>query len=232
MSEDEKFDRWIRETSRDYHQPPAEVPREAMWSSIRTRLDAHEVLPEAGDTVPPAMGASLVVRRDAGSSRAGAGSQRWWQYAAAAVLLLAVGIGIGRNYSGREPSAPSVEAASGDSAPEPSTVSYDVATVQHFTRAEALLTSFRAGHDDGGAAFMDRWARDLLGDTRLLLDSPAGADARRRALLEDLEFVLAQIVQLPTESTTDRSLVRSSIERAGVLTRIRSNIPAGTISGT
>jgi hypothetical protein len=41
------------------------------------------------------------------------------------------------------------------------------------------------------------WARDLLTTTRLLLDSPAGADPARRELLETLELVLVQIARLP-----------------------------------
>ncbi|MEO7964644.1 MAG: hypothetical protein ABIT38_12145, partial [Gemmatimonadaceae bacterium] len=109
--------------------------------------------------------------------------------------------------------------------------SYTLATVDHLARAEALLTSFKGAQNDSVDVSMERWAQDLLADTRLLLDSPAATDSRRRRLLEDLELVLAQIVQLRAESSADRLLVRKSIERGEVLTRIRSTIPAGSASG-
>src|SRR5690606_25561923 len=56
--------------------------------------------------------------------------------------------------------------------------------------------------------------------------------ARRRHLLEDLELVLAQIVQLPAEASADRALVQRSIEPGAALSRPRSTIPAGCTSGT
>jgi hypothetical protein len=52
-------------------------------------------------------------------------------------------------------------------------------------------------------------------------------------LLEDLEYVLAQIVQLdPNAPAADRAMVDRAINREQVLTRIRSSIPAGFPSGT
>lgn len=249
---DEKFDRWLREAARDYHRPPAAVPRDEMWSAIAAaRATAAAVSPGAG--------ASSAVS----SSR---WSPRLWQMAAAAVLLLGAGIGIGRGLrsDAGAPSAsmsgsPSVasadsalppvpvgelaagsEATGGRRAPGPrpatgasvaSDASYAVITVDHLARAEALLTSFKGAHGDSADASLGKWARELLSDTRLLLDSPAAGDSRRRHLLEDLELVLAQIVQLRAESSADRNLVRRSIERGEVLTRIRSTIPAGQSAG-
>ena len=107
---------------------------------------------------------------------------------------------------------------------------YDAAVVSHFSRAEAMLTSFRA--DSAGTdASLDRWARDLLSDTRLLLDSPAASDLRRRRLLEDLELTLAQIVQLPAAaSPDDQEIVDRAIERGELLTRLRNVVPR--VSGT
>ena len=109
----------------------------------------------------------------------------------------------------------------------------DVASVQHLTAVEAMLTSFRAGRRLGNDLALQRWARDLLASTRLLMDSPAGEDAVRRQLLEDLEYVLAQIVQLdPNAPAEDRALVDRAINREQVLTRVRSSIPAGFSRGT
>jgi hypothetical protein len=109
---------------------------------------------------------------------------------------------------------------------------YEVASVQHLTAVEALLTSYRSSSGSESDQAMRRWARDLLSSTRLLLDSPAGDDAVRHQLLEDLEFVLMQIVQLdPNAPAEDRALVDRAITREEVLTRLRSSIPAGFPSG-
>jgi hypothetical protein len=106
---------------------------------------------------------------------------------------------------------------------------YQVATLRHLADAEALLTSFALESKDQR---MDRnfadWAKGLLSNTRLLLDSPAGDDPRRAKLLQDLEMVLAQIVQLsPNAAATDRELIQGSIQNGQVITRLRTAIPAG-----
>jgi hypothetical protein len=107
---------------------------------------------------------------------------------------------------------------------------YRFAAMQHLSRAEALLTSFeedtRAGRQDEQ---MRVWASDLLSSTRLLLDSPAGRDARMRPLLEDLELVLAQIRQAAEGRTSERDMVVEGIDARGVLPRIRTAIPAGPV---
>ena len=107
-------------------------------------------------------------------------------------------------------------------------VSYQVATQKHLEDAEALLTSFALeGHDTRMDAQFAGWAKGLLSNTRLLLDSPAGNDPRRAKLLGDLELVLAQIVQLsPNAPAQDRELIQGSINNGHVMTRLRSAIPA------
>ena len=72
-------------------------------------------------------------------------------------------------------------------------------------------------------------ARGLLATNRLLLDSPAARDRKTRALLEDLELVLAEIAQLSPEAPAgDRELIREDLERGGRLSRLRTVVPAGT----
>jgi hypothetical protein len=114
-----------------------------------------------------------------------------------------------------------------------SALSYQVATVRHLSNAEALLTAFRNDNKDAALdASLSIWARDLLSNTRLLLDSPAAEDPQRRKLLGDLELVLAEIVQLsPGASAQDRDLVAGSIKNGNVMTRLRSAIPAGQTRG-
>jgi hypothetical protein len=110
---------------------------------------------------------------------------------------------------------------------------YQVATIRHLSNAEALLTAFRTDSRDAKMdAQLSVWARDLLSNTRLLLDSPAADDPQRARLLGDLELVLAEIVQLsPGASAQDRGLIEGSIRNGQVMTRLRSAIPAGPTRG-
>ena len=112
---------------------------------------------------------------------------------------------------------------------------YQITTVQHLSDAEALLTSFRSrsAADHQMDAQLGAWARQLLSNTRLLLDSPVANDPQRRPLLEDLELVLVQIVQLSPGSTPqDRDLIETSLQHDHVMTRLRTAIPAGTQRGS
>jgi len=119
----------------------------------------------------------------------------WMRWGLAAAALLVLGIGIGRWTAKQQTQngTNSTVAAGSDN----SGVVYQVAATQYLSRTETFLTGFRAdlraGHVD--ARFMGQ-ARDLITTTRLLLDSPAADDPRMRALLEDLELVLVQISQL------------------------------------
>jgi hypothetical protein len=73
------------------------------------------------------------------------------------------------------------------------------------------------------------WAGDLLGTTRLLLDSPGASDPQLHRLLGDLEMVLTQITQLSAEqgSTKDElQLIDQSLRSHDVMTRIRGATPA------
>lgn len=208
MSE-EKFEAWLRENADEYHRPPGDVPREEMWNAIvRTRQarQAHVV---------------------------GHIGHRAVRYAIAASLLIGAGIGLGYWMRGPATEQPAVVV----SQPQPAdsvvrNTTYEVASVAHLTAVESMLTSFRATERTETNVALQRLARDLLSTTRLLLDSPAAEEASRRQLLEDLEYVLAQIVLLdPNAPAEDRAMVDRAIAREQVLTRIRSNIPAGFSSG-
>jgi hypothetical protein len=112
---------------------------------------------------------------------------------------------------------------------------YQITTTQHLSEAEALLTSFRSRPtaDRQMDAQLGAWARQLLSNTRLLLDSPVANDPQRRPLLEDLELVLVQIVQLSPGSTPqDRDLIEKSLQQDHVMTRLRTAIPAGPQRGS
>jgi hypothetical protein len=129
-------------------------------------------------------------------------------------------------------------AQSGVLPPSPSagtSSAYQLTAVRHLSEAEALLTSFRTRTtaDQQMDAQLGSWARELLSNTRLLLDSPVANDPRRRPLLEDLELVLVQIVQLSPGSTAqDRELIEKTLQHDHVMTRLRTAIPAGPQRGS
>ena len=112
---------------------------------------------------------------------------------------------------------------------------YQLTAVRHLSEAEALLTSFRARTtaDQQMDAQLGVWARQLLSNTRLLLDSPVANDPQRRPLLQDLELILVQIVQLsPGAAPQDRDLIEKTLQQEHVLTRLRTAIPAGPQRGS
>ena len=106
---------------------------------------------------------------------------------------------------------------------------YRLASQQMLGQAEALLAHYRA---DRAAERMDpaigRWARDVLTSTRLLLDSPASDDPEMRSLLQDLELVLAQIVQRTGQADPlEDEMIDRTIEDRDLLPRLRRAVPAG-----
>jgi hypothetical protein len=114
------------------------------------------------------------------------------------------------------------EAARADAAP------YRVAAMQHLVTTEALLVSLRsdvrAGRKDTTIA---TWAGQLLGTTRMLMDSPAGRDPQLKQLLEDLELVLAQISRLPGAQgeAADLGLIDDAVRHRQIMTRLRALSP-------
>ncbi len=210
MNDDEKFDNWLASVAKEYNRPPDRVPRAEMWDEIDRGLAAAPA-PVHVRTLPARHGPSATV------------------YAIAATLLLAVGIGSGYWLRGRTtPTQPPAELAAVRAAPPASTGSYDAALQTHMANAEAFLVAFRGADGDEPVTEVRSWARDVLGTTRLMMDSPAATDVGRRRLLEDLEFILVQIVQLPDSAPTDeRALIDRSLRRDQLLTRLRTSIPAG-----
>jgi hypothetical protein len=200
---DDRFDDLLREAARDYHRPP-ETPREELWARIETERRRRRAAPR------------VVVLRTA-----------WrWGLGLAAVLLL--GIAIGRWIRPpQQAAAPALAPSAARGAR--SDLAYRIAAAQYLTRTETLLTGFRADARAGqlDAQFVAQ-ARELLSSTRLLLDSPAGRDARLKPLLEDLELVLAQIALLPAvRDSADVELITQGMDQSSVLTRLRTANPAG-----
>ena len=284
MTED-NFEKFLRRSAESYNAPPLRVPREEMWAAIQAKRAVGPRVVYGGGTQAP-------------SNERRFGTRVWLGAAAAAVLLVATGVGIGR-WTASTP-APSVastgsipqppvtvtpeQATPGDMSPaqpgaalptqtpatptmsgagraqasQPSgtayrtgpsqvavaplpatgspTSAYQVTAVQYLSEAEALLTSFRSRStaDQQMDAQLGKWARQLLANTRLLLDSPVGDDPQRRPLLQDLELVLVQIVQQlsPGSTPQDRELIEKTLQQDHVMTRLRTAIPAGGQHGS
>ena len=116
---------------------------------------------------------------------------------------------------------------------------YRLAVVEHLTRTEVLLTSFRAQERSGDAARVDAQfaalSRELLGTTRLLLATRRGEDPNITRLLQDLEYVLMQLSQYANDGRrVDLDALNQSMDKRNVIPKLRSNIPAGlsATSGT
>ena len=109
---------------------------------------------------------------------------------------------------------------------------YRLAVVEHLTRTEVLLTSFRAQEQSGDAARVDAQfaalSRELLGTTRLLLATRRGDDPNITRLLQDLEYVLMQLSQYANDGRrVDLDALNQSMDKRNVIPKLRSNIPAG-----
>lgn len=101
---------------------------------------------------------------------------------------------------------------------------FQVASREHLLRAEALVTVVAATPRDVVMdSLMGKWAREMLTNTRLLLDSPAGDDPVRRRLLEDLETLLVQLVQRSGGAVNERDLIDRTLDRTQLLTRLRAS---------
>ncbi len=203
-NDDDRFDAWLREASAGYNAPPPNGPppvtREEMWRTIAAARTAGAT-PRVTRLVP----------------------RTPWTLAAAAVALLAVGIGIGRM---TQTDGVSSGFSTAPDSQLPAT--YGVAATRHLTSAEAFVTAVRMSSYSARDTAIQRWARELLTDTRLLLDSPAGEDQRRRALLEDLELLLVQVMELENSRTSDTNeLLLDKAQQDQLLTRLRANVPAG-----
>ncbi len=202
--EDPKFEQWLKDAARTTYHAPRTPPREEMWARIEAaRRDKHVI------ELRP-----------------------WLRWAVAAAAVLVLGIGIGRwsrNAPGGSKTAAGTQVS--NEIDSLANVAYQVAATQYLSRTEAFLTSFRAdANRSANTARLARQARDLLTTTQLMLDSPAADNPRLRALLEDLELVLMQISLLnPVQDGHDRDLITQGMNQSNVLPKLRSAIPAGPV---
>jgi hypothetical protein len=139
---------------------------------------------------------------------------------------LIAGFGLGRLPLGKD--APGrIDTERAGVTPTAEDALYTQTTSGYLLRTAALLLSLPASSQR--AAGLDTLtvsrATDLLSTTRLLIDSPAARDPELRALMSDLELVLAQIVQLRFESNRgELDLINHALEQRELLPRIHSAV--------
>jgi hypothetical protein len=216
----EMNEKWMNEELerlREGYNSPPETPREEMWSVIQARLE-----PRGED-----MASLGVARRERGIRR-----YRALRWATAAAAVLVVGIGIGRLSAPGD--LPEVAMTSPNViAPNPDV--FRAATVDHLARTESMLTLVRADARAGRIPpSMAQWSSTLLSQTRLLMDAQGSNDPVMTELLRDLELVLVQLVGITNGASGDQARVRSEMDLAlqgleenEVLPRIQAVVPAG-----
>jgi hypothetical protein len=150
----------------------------------------------------------------------------------AATLVIGVGIGRASMMLGRAPAATNTRAVISTVASNISTADsiagapYVTETSKYLGQTAALLIALPSEARSGRAdeQFVTR-ANELLGRTRLLIDSPAASDPQMRNLLEDLELVLAQVVRLQNNhSRTELDLINHALEQRDVIPRLRTAV--------
>jgi len=214
MTED-RFDKLMRDAADTFRRPP-EPPLDEMWAEIEAQ-SGFRAAPFAGSVTPIT------------AARRRFHVPTW--AAAAATLLIGIGIGRGSTAIGHSSTIPSAPQAV--AAVEPVALGdtildrpYEIETSQYLGQTAALLTSLSSDSKSGAKdeQFTKR-ASDLLARTRLLMDSPAANDPAMRDLLDDLELVLAQVVRLRRDgSRTDLDIINRALEQRDVIPRLRTAV--------
>jgi hypothetical protein len=203
----------LREKLMEYNRPP-EVPRERIWEAIQARRRAED--PAAPMRVPS---------RSVGLMRRLA-----WPLAAAALLVLGIGLGRMSKDAGPMQDTPTGTTVAHPSPPPEQANLYSLAAERYLGRAEILLTRYRNNeHEQNGEDGFQTWAGQLLLETRLLLDSPAGDDPDTHRLLEDLELVLARMTRLGPGENGDRRILDESLDNGTLIMRLRTRKPAAKL---
>jgi hypothetical protein len=245
---DDKLDDLLRLAREEYHDPP-ETPRDALWRRIIQQRSAlhprgeHSALDPRGERSAstgsdrgfPARIARRFRRESTGASLGRRIPRASWQLlfaTAAAATLLVV-------FWGRQepapPAAPGVKSLQerireSQKAEGPS-AAYQAVATSHLSRTDAMLTTLRQdAKDPESRKAVTEWARELLMDTRLLMDSPAGQDEELRPLLLDVELALAEIARLDGEDPAEQKRIEEGMDRGALLGRVRFKTGGATVS--
>jgi len=209
MSE-KRMDDMLEELRDGYNAPP-KTPQDEMWGVI-----------EAGLGEPR----SSVVSLDDARRRLRPAWHRPAGWAAAAAAVLVMGVGIGRM------TAPVAVPVAAGFEIRPRTNVMRTVAVEHLGETEALLTLVKAEARGGRLDPVVRpWAQTLLAQTRLLLDTPDGVDQEIRELLLDLELALVQIVGVVEDDMSgaragvELDLAMRGLDNRELLPRIQAVLP-------
>jgi hypothetical protein len=252
---DDEMDELLIQGARDYNEPGS-VPRDAMWARIEgERHGSHgrATLPMAPRQSPRAwavgalaaamvLGVGIVIGRRLERATTPQGILVDAEPNRAVTDVLPVTssrdsvVKAIRNEtkdtdaSVRRLSRASAPATAGDESKESQNLAYRLVMLRHLAGSEAMITAFRSSARRGEVdAQIGDWSRELLGTTRLLEASPVTQDPTMKRLLEDLDLVLAQIGQYVTNGKNDPNdldLIEQSIDKRGVITKLRSSLPA------
>jgi hypothetical protein len=198
--DDSPLEQELLDAARSWREPPP-APRDEMWREIGRRRAARRL-------------------------RRPDWRKLGWPLGIAALVALGIGLGRWTAPGGRIVPLPGSRVARVQPA-VPDNTSITAVANEHLSRTEAFLTEFRAAAH--GATVPDHFAatsRDLLLETRLLMDAPTLQDARVRSLLQDLEVILVQIAQLHDDNRPDDvEIITNGLRQRDVLPRLRTTIP-------
>ena len=236
---DDQLDEVLAEAARDYN-APGDVPRDVMWARIAEARRQRKVAPPARNRVWLWTGAGIAAallittgisigRRMERSSPLIRGTVASRDTTSRRDSARTAAVPREVTVAARESSVTTSRVAARDTTGPDRTLAYQLVVLQHLAGTEAMITSFRASARSGETdAHVSKWARELLGTTRLLEASPAADDPMMKRLLEDLELVIVQIVQYTNRGTNDPEeldLIEQSIKKRGVITKLRGTLP-------
>jgi hypothetical protein len=254
MTDTERFEQFLRETAADYQSPSGEVPREEMWNAIRARRAAAPAPVPSIGTAPSrrrpwylaaaAMAAMLLIGVAIGRfSTTNAGEQQVVAQSAPTTVPN------GESPPRSDPATTATPNPASSESPDvqPRTrrddgaalagarrTTYGIVATRHLASVEALLASYQANATEARSdTLLGTWAKSLLSNTRLLMDSPVADDPVRARLLSDLELILVQLVQrTPGADAESRAAVERTLQKTHIIPRLRSAVPANLLSGT
>lgn len=206
----------LRDARDHYNVPPAMPVFDAMW----TRIEHDAFGPADEDRVAGVVPIHAARGRWARAFR----NHGAWAGLAAGLLI---GVVMGRQTTPTP--VPAVVTAAADTAVDMAEP-VDLETARYLGQTAALLVSLPV--EPRGTVidvnFASR-AQQLLATTRVLLD--AASDAETRALLEDLELVLAQIVGIRAGNRSQElELINQALEQRELLPRLHSAVNGNPVS--
>ena len=198
MTED-NFEEFLKKAAQSYNVPPARTPREDMWSAIQAQRAAGPRVVYGGGS--PVVESS--VRRF--------GSKIWIGAAAAAMLLLATGVGIGRWSASSSPPG-SVAIVNPPATPQSPDSIDPNATTSGPGATEAIPSGVSrvAGRQPSAPAAGNSSGRPPViengGGSSRVATVPSGNSAYQLTALKHLSEAEALLTSFRTRSTTDQQM--------------------------